>query len=43
MPGIIEALWREQHPRQAEQLILPEFNIHQQPEIVLWQPSLFAA
>lgn len=42
MPGILETLWREQHPRQAEQLLLPEFTIHQ-PEVALWQPSLFAA
>jgi hypothetical protein len=42
MSEILERLWREQHPRQAEQLLLPEFTLHE-PEVVIWQPSLFAA
>lgn len=42
MPALLETLWREKHPRQAEQFLLPEFSI-QVPEVVLWQPSLFAA
>jgi hypothetical protein len=39
---VIETLWREQHPRQPEQLLLPEFVVSR-PAVVLWQPSLFAA